>query len=686
MRFFVFGVLLLQTLNAQSSLSGSGDEIVTAVDTPAPLLTPGAESDLLSSSTDAAATSEIDFDTLDLPTGTADVIVDSSTITSPSDNVLDDSFGGGETPGPGIEMGDLSGLDFPSSSPVLAPALTPVSEAAVSAAPAPKTAVDDPIRNGFVAPVSTSPDEFGLGTPATESVDVETSATPSAIVDSLEIATDDFDDFATASDDVPEPTDAATDPLVFSDVTDTASVRSGFGGAAAPDAATDDDSTLAPEIADLPESEDLPLEDEGGADARDATDDDFALAPEITGLPESDDVPLLDEELGSSPTPDLGPTSSIDDLLIPSPDNNTDVDGSVSAALGAVNDGEESPSAWTGEGTTEYDGQDYGEDDECPSYCLESGCGDDSGDYDDGDDAGDSEGEGEGEVYDDGDSEDDDEGDDDEPYMWRVLDRFRRRHNVPSSNGGFSALPWPGHGKKPDGDECNDVPDWLYESRGRRPKPCKPKCPASCYATSPSCAPRSPTPKPSSAKPSDSWSRSRRPWNHARPTSEPYAASSISDDYYGPSTTPNESSPDSAVSTASDGNDAYVSPDSYDSTTTATQTTFVTSVITAESWHESSTPDYTGDTLDSVCPKTCNPMDPAANTCDITSSCTTTGNGKYYCACRAGFRADAWNAKDFSKQFKLDSQPYVYTAEGVVCDKVCDDQTCSEVLSRPQCQ
>jgi hypothetical protein len=96
---------------------------------------------------------------------------------------------------------------------------------------------------------------------------------------------------------------------------------------------------------------------------------------------------------------------------------------------------------------------------------------------------------------------------------------------------------------------------------------------------------------------------------------------------------------------------------------------------------------YTGDSFDSLCPKTCNPFDPAANKCDITTSCTTTGNGKYYCACRAGFMASAWNPKDFSKQFKFAGQPYVYTAEGVVCDKVCSDPLkCDEVMMRPQCQ
>lgn len=95
--------------------------------------------------------------------------------------------------------------------------------------------------------------------------------------------------------------------------------------------------------------------------------------------------------------------------------------------------------------------------------------------------------------------------------------------------------------------------------------------------------------------------------------------------------------------------------------------------------------DYTGDTLDTICPGTCNPFNPAVNFCDITTGCTTTGGSKYYCACRAGFRADGYNAKDFSKQFKVAGQPYVYLAVSTSCNTPCSDQTCSEVLERSQC-
>lgn len=96
--------------------------------------------------------------------------------------------------------------------------------------------------------------------------------------------------------------------------------------------------------------------------------------------------------------------------------------------------------------------------------------------------------------------------------------------------------------------------------------------------------------------------------------------------------------------------------------------------------------DYTGDTLDTVCPSTCNPFNPAENFCDVTTGCATTGGSKYYCACRAGFRADNYNAKDFSKQFKVAGQPYVYLAVSTSCNTPCSDQTCSEVLERSQCK
>jgi hypothetical protein len=81
------------------------------------------------------------------------------------------------------------------------------------------------------------------------------------------------------------------------------------------------------------------------------------------------------------------------------------------------------------------------------------------------------------------------------------------------------------------------------------------------------------------------------------------------------------------------------------------------------------------------CPATCNPMDPAANKCDITTSCITTGGGRYYCACPAGYRFTGPNPAEF----KVDGQPYVYGATSQACSTVCQDQTCSEVPVRQQC-
>jgi hypothetical protein len=714
MKVLVFGSLLLQTLNAQS-LSNGGDGSVTALNTPAPLITPGAESDF-STSADATPAPGADFDTLDLPTGTADVIIDSSPTPSAADNVssVDDTFGGGETPGPGIEMGDLSGFDFPAPTP--APTATPIVGTAASKTPLPETAVDVPVRNTLdVPPSSTSPDEFGLGTPMTLS---EAPALPSTLVDALAASASEFDflptttdDFAepigavisadalTPSDAFTEPTDTAiptddfaaptdeatpTDDVTLPEITGTGNAEPGFAGAAAPDAVGDgsaapvDDEPTAPpadgSAAPIYDGSAAPIDDGTAAPIVDssatpnATDDTSATTPEITALTDAEPSSLDGEDVASSSTLDLKPTPSADDSLLadvaPSPDNTTDVDGSGSSAIGAADDGGNAPVSWTGGDTTHYDGEDYGYGDECPSYCMENGS----------EDGGDSSGD-DGDYYGDGDAVIDTA-----PFLRRLLNRFRGHQNVPSSNGGFSALQWPGAGKKPTtSEDCKNLPNWMYKETGRTPEPCKPSCPPHCYSTSPSS-----TPSPESS-PVDSWTRSRSAWQSS-PTPSSYSASSISG-YYMSTPTSDASTPDSAISTPGE-NDypyPYGSPASYDSTTTATQTTFVTSVMTSSSPYRTGSPGYTGDTLDSICPKTCNPFDPLANKCDITSSCTTTGNGRYYCACRAGFKASAWNAKDFSKQFKIPSQPYVYGAENMVCDKVCDDIYCSEVLARPQC-
>jgi hypothetical protein len=162
--------------------------------------------------------------------------------------------------------------------------------------------------------------------------------------------------------------------------------------------------------------------------------------------------------------------------------------------------------------------------------------------------------------------------------------------------------------------------------------------------------------------------------------------------------TPAESTPAEAAPTESS---EVVTSEGSDSTITQAiplPTTLVTSygspyasvapaVPEAAVYPDSSSPakDYTGKTFDTVCPATCNPFNPAENFCDSTTSCTTTGGSNYHCACRAGFRADGYNAKDFSKQFKVPGQPYVYLAVNVKCDTPCSDNTCSEVMERPQC-
>jgi hypothetical protein len=683
MKVLVLGSLLLQTLNAQN-LTESGNATVTALNTPAPLLTPGAEADF-GASADAAAPSAADFDGLEFPTGTADVLLESSPTPSLSNDVssIDDTFGGGETPGAGIEMGDLSGFNFPTPKLVPEAALPSAATAAGSDTPLPKTAVGDPVRNDFDAPSSTSPDEFGLGTPATSS---ETPVSPSTLVDALQAPASEIDDLPTATDDFAEPTDTTTTtaPVTLPEITDTGSAEQGFGGAA-----TADDGPLTPDggSAGSPDGGSAPPLDDGPA----APPDDGSIAPDNGSAAPLDDGSIAPLDDGSTAPPDAGPAAppndgsaappddgsaappddgrAAPDTLVgdnlngsvpldpspspsPSPDDTTDV---MSSEAPAPTVAAEAPSSWSGGDTTQYAGQDYGYDNECPRYCLENGDGYDTQDGSDGDTDGHNE----------------DEGGDEAPYLMRLLNRFRRRfhrrQDVPSSNGGFSALQWPGAGKKPTGDDdCEDLPSWMYESTGRKPKPCKKSCPASCSTTTPS---PEESPVESSTRRSHYW--------HPHPTPEPYTETSVSD-YYEPNPTPDISSPESAESSSVD--DSY----SYDTTTTATQTTLVTSVVTGSSPYETGDAGSTGNTLDSICPKQCNPFDPLANKCDITTACTTTGNGKYYCACRSGYRSSAFNAKDFSKQFR--SGAYVYGAENMVCDELCSDIYCSEVLERPQCQ
>ncbi|CAO2647386.1 Nn.00g083080.m01.CDS01 [Neocucurbitaria sp. VM-36] len=204
------------------------------------------------------------------------------------------------------------------------------------------------------------------------------------------------------------------------------------------------------------------------------------------------------------------------------------------------------------------------------------------------------------------------------------------------TSGGFAAFDWPDD----EDEEDDDVPDWAKgDSPSSQMYDPKAPCPAKCYR-----------PKPTSPSPRPTLTRTRRP----RPTSRPWTRPP---------------------------------PPPPEPTTFATQTRTrrppppppMTSILTSDL-------DWTGATLAGVCPKTCNPFNPSLNKCDVTTSCTASGGTNYYCACRAGFKASAWNAKDFSKQFHVDGLPYVFVAPGVVCDKPCDDQTCSDVLTRPKCK
>jgi hypothetical protein len=707
MKVLVLGSLLLQTLNAQN-LTESGNGTVTVVDAPAPLLTPGAEADF-GASADAAAPSVADFDGLEFPTSTADVLLESSPTPPLSDGVsgVNDTFGGGETPGAAIEMGNLSEFDFPVPTlapeaapplaPAPAPALAPAPAPADSDSPLPKTAVDDPVRNDFDAPSSTSPDEFGLGTPATAIV---TTVLPSTLVDALQASASELDDLTAATDDFAEPTDTATttDSFALPEITDTGSIEQGVGGATTPDdgsltsdgasAAPPDDGSIDPlnvgSAAPLDDGSATPLGDSSIAPpsvgsaaplnvGSAASPDDGSVPPDDGSATPLDDGSAAPPDEGSTAPPDDGSAAPSDDgrtapdtlvgddmngsvPLDPSPSPSTDDTTDImSSATPAPNIAAEPLLSWSGGDTTQYAGQDYGYDDECPRYCLENG---DRYDTEDG-------GDGDTDGY------NKDGGGDEAPYLMRLLHRFHRRFHrrqyTPSSNGGFSALQWPGAGKKPTGyEDCEDLPSWMYESTGRKPKPCKKPCPASCYTSTPS-------PEESSV---ESSTRSSHYW-HPQPTPDPYAETSVSD-YYEPDPMPETSSPESAESSPVD------DPYSYDTTTTATQTTLVTSVVTGSSPYETGDAGYTGDTLDSICPKQCNPFDPLANECDITTGCTTTGNGKYYCACRSGYRSSAFNANDFSKQFRFGA--YVYGTENMVCDELCSDSYCSEVPERPQCQ
>jgi hypothetical protein len=250
-----------------------------------------------------------------------------------------------------------------------------------------------------------------------------------------------------------------------------------------------------------------------------------------------------------------------------------------------------------------------------------------------------------------------------------------------------SALPSPAPYSDDDDSDSYDgqdgsIPDWLYELSGAPTKPTatpisKPVCPKSCY-------------KP---KYTDS------AYDDASPTvTDPYETESpepTTDGYYPAGNDSAVYWPTGVTSVNDDSTSIYdgytAIPSEPTSAAVPEPSTLMTQYYPKTTSGASPDPgspagDYTGDTLDTLCPNTCNPFNPVENFCDITTGCATTGGSKYYCACRAGFRADKYNAKDFSKQFKVAGQTYVYLAVSTTCDTPCDDPYCSEVLERNHCK
>ncbi|OSS46743.1 hypothetical protein B5807_08822 [Epicoccum nigrum] len=240
--------------------------------------------------------------------------------------------------------------------------------------------------------------------------------------------------------------------------------------------------------------------------------------------------------------------------------------------------------------------------------------------------------------------------------------------------------------------EDGSIPDWLYEISGASARPTatavsKPMCPKSCYKPKHTDSGYG-TAEPTFTKTHPgSYETAEAPYENENP--EPTA-----DGYY-------PAGNDSAVywpTGATSIYDGYTSIPSEptsaaygDYTAVPEPSTLMTQYYpetTGGAWSDpgSAAGDYTGDSLDTLCPNTCNPFNPTENFCDLSTGCATTGGSKYYCACRAGFRPDNYNAKDFSKLFKVAGQPYVYVAGSTSCDTPCDDPSCSEVLERNHCK
>ncbi|PSN74380.1 hypothetical protein BS50DRAFT_581199 [Corynespora cassiicola Philippines] len=236
----------------------------------------------------------------------------------------------------------------------------------------------------------------------------------------------------------------------------------------------------------------------------------------------------------------------------------------------------------------------------------------------------------------------------------------------------------------------DDLPQWLkdLQNPGKKGKPTRPKCPARCKKTGKGKS----TTKSSTGSP-----------NQTTLLTVPTAAGATTftgswDDSYDQATTVTITSTSTSTTTAT--------ADDEDTSTTAapavaefTPTTLITttSTTTPDDFAAQATPGaaapgyvtegdtWTGDSLANICPKTCNPFDPALNKCGTGTGCTTTGGSHYYCACRAGYRLNDYAAKNFAVQFHVPGQPYVYTAPGLVCDTLCSDSLCSEVMTRPKC-
>lgn len=662
MKALVIGALLLRTLHAQDCSATSDDS--TAVAESAPLLTPGpdapAESDIVSASSDRAtddsavatasgdadieATAGADAGSMDLPVGTADIIVEPTP--TESDFVWPIAEGGAsDSTSDFVDTAATSTDDLSSS---------PTDGADAAAGDESVTATDD-LSSGAEA---TTMEDAGFDTQATDAPVVPDFASDASSSDAgfgAQDATDDFHwaDATTATDDLSAATATATDessvPTDFVspsddgtssntatesfDLTGEVPTTADADAAAATDGSSDDSSSAA-------------FPDFGAT----ATDGGVGSA-EATGTAEdgSDNSQPSQPGDNASATPTDG-VSAPDVTLGAS--NRSSVAG-VGADGVSVASPQEGGSVWSGENTGNYDGQDYGDDgsdpnEECPASCYDS-TGDDTtslpAEYD---------------------------GSGDDSIIKRFLSRFRRRQTMPSS-GGFASFQWPTKKQTTSTQatqDCNpDIPDGLYQATGGTPTPCKPKCPASCYASSSSDAPAASDTPTSSDESNDDDGLS----DDGSSDTDDGDDTSGSQEYISEDPVDDDGNVDDTGDIDTDADPAVIAAG-------PTPTTFATSTSPA-----ASPAGFTGSSLDTICPKTCTTSNPATNKCDDTTSCTSTGGANTYCACRAGFKPSAWNPKDISKMFKAPGQPFVYIAEGVVCDMVCSDLTCSEVFVRPAC-